>query len=260
MASGAFEQAVSVVRTNPVATGLITTAAISIAWTIKDFSDWKSFGTGGTPPTWAGYWRMTKLRVKALLANDDLLDTSVYDKTSGPFHLTQLPRRGSPRPRLMPRILPQRQVPDRVLSTASRARLHDLVNTLAAARPDVLEVKPSHTEGKTTEGLYARRNSDSDGDDGSSSSSNNPALNPLARDKILDHEIGHAHPSDDSLHVWLSDRDAAEVVEKGWGQRFCLPFVNRGWVMVYAPRNMDEVDVVESILKAAAQYITGVKI
>ncbi|KAI0171547.1 hypothetical protein BJ166DRAFT_519022 [Pestalotiopsis sp. NC0098] len=246
MASGAFERAVSVVRTNPMATGLITTAAISIAWTIKDFTDWKSFGTGGTPPTWAGYWRMTKLRVKALLANDDLLDTSVYSRSSGPQYLTSLPRRGSPRPRLMPRILPQRQVPDRVLSTASRARLHDMVNALAAERPDVLEVRPSHTEGKTTDGLYAR--------------AGRPELNPIARDKILDHEIGHAHPSDDSLHVWISDRDAVEVVEKGWGQRFCLPFVEKGWVMVYAPRNMEEVEVVESILRAAAQYITGVKI
>ncbi|KAK6204164.1 hypothetical protein LQW54_008398 [Pestalotiopsis sp. IQ-011] len=246
MASGAFERAVSVVRTNPVATGLITTAAISIAWTIKDFTDWTSFGTGGTPPTWAGYWRMTKLRVKALLANDDLLDTSVYRRSSGPKYLTSLPKRGSPRPRLMPRILPQRQVPDRVLSTASRARLHDMVNALAAERPDVLEVRPSHTEGKTTDGLYAR--------------AGRPELNPIARDKILDHEIGHAHPSDDSLHVWISDRDAIEVVEKGWGQRFCLPFVEKGWVMVYAPRNMDEVEVVESILRAAAQYITGVKI
>ncbi|ETS82033.1 hypothetical protein PFICI_07035 [Pestalotiopsis fici W106-1] len=246
MASGAFEQAVSVVRTNPLATGLITTAAISIAWTVKDFSDWKSFGTGGTPPTWAGYWRMTKLRVKALLANDDLLDTSVYDRSSGPLHLTELPTRGVPRPKLMPRILPQRQVPDRVLSTASRARLHDMVTVLAAEHPDLLEVKPSHTEGKTTDGLYAKRDVSS--------------LNPVARDKILDHEIGHAHPSDDSLHVWLSDRDAIEVVEKGWGQRFCLPFVNRGWVMVYAPRNMEEVEVVESILKAAVQYLTGVKV
>lgn len=189
---------------------------------------------------------MTKLRVKALLANDDLLDTSVYSRSLGPQYLTSLPTRGSPRPRLMPRILPQRQVPDRVLSTASRARLHDIVNALAAERPDVLEVRPSHTEGKTTDGLYAR--------------AGRPELNPIARDKILDHEIGHAHPSDDSLHVWISDRDAVEVVEKGWGQRFCLPFVEKGWVMVYAPRNMEEVEVVESILRAAAQYITGVKI
>lgn len=189
---------------------------------------------------------MTKLRVKALLANDDLLDTSVYSRSSGPKYLASLPKRGSPRPRLMPRILPQRQVPDRVLSTASRARLHDMVNALAAERPDVLEVRPSHTEGKTTDGLYAR--------------AGRPELNPIATDKILDHEIGHAHPSDDSLHVWISDRDAIEVVEKGWGQRFCLPFVEKGWVMVYAPRNMEEVEVVESILRAAAQYITGVKI
>ncbi|KAH8195309.1 hypothetical protein TruAng_010532 [Truncatella angustata] len=187
---------------------------------------------------------MTKLRIKALLDNDDLLDTSVYSK-SGQAYLIDLPIRATRRPKLMPRILPQRQVPERVLSTASQSRLHNIVTSLAAAHPEVFEVKPSHTEGRTTEGLYARRDLDT--------------LNPIARDPILDHEIAHAHPSDDSLHVWLGDRDAAQVVEKGWGQRFCLPFVNKGWVMIYAPRNLEEVEVVEQIVKAAAQFITGLE-
>lgn len=188
---------------------------------------------------------MTKLRIKALLDNDDLLDTSVYSKT-GPAYLIDLPIRSSPRPKLMPRILPQRQVPDKILSTASQTRLHSIVSSLAEAHSDVFEVKPSHTEGKTTEGLYARHDL--------------KTLNPVARDKILDHEIGHTHPADDSLHVWLSDRDAIEVVSKGWGQRFCLTFVKKGWVMIYAPRNMDEVEVVERIVKAAARFITGVEV
>ncbi|KAK6070841.1 hypothetical protein SCUP515_08242 [Seiridium cupressi] len=244
MAQQGFEKAISAVRANPVLTGLVTTATVGLVWTIKDFTDWKSFGTGGTPPTWAGYWKMTKLRIKALLSHEDLLDTSVYE-ISGPAYLEGLPERSGPRPKIMPRILPQRQVPDNVLSTASQTRLHGIVTSLAAAHPDIFEVKPSHTEGKTTEGLYARRDL--------------KTLNPIARDNILDHEIGHAHPADDSLHVWLSDRDAAEVVEKAWGQRFCLPFVKRGWVMVYAPRNLEEVEIVENIVKAAATFITGVE-
>jgi hypothetical protein len=188
---------------------------------------------------------MTKLRIKALLDNEDLLDTSVYSK-SGPHYLTELQERPPPKPRLMPRILPQRQVPDKALSTASQTRLHDIILAIASAHPDVFEIKPSHTEGKTTDGLYARKEL--------------KTLNPIARDKILDHEIAHAHPADNSLHVWLSDRDAAKVVETGWGQRFCLPFVNKGWVMIYAPRNMDEVETVEEIVKAAARFITGVEI
>lgn len=188
---------------------------------------------------------MTKLRLKAFMDNDDLLDTSIYGKT-GPAYLTDLSLRSSPRPRLMPRILPQRQVPDGVLSTASLTRLHSIINRVAEAHPDVFEIKPSHTEGKTTEGLYAKHDL--------------KTLNPIARDKMLDHEIGHTHPSDNSLHVWLSDRDATEVVNKGWGQRFCLPFVNKGWVMIYAPRSIEEVEVVERIVKAAARFISGVEV
>ncbi|KAI1859300.1 uncharacterized protein JN550_012109 [Neoarthrinium moseri] len=245
MAEDMIQKVVSTLRANPALTGLITTAAVGVAWTVNDFLEWKSFGTGGTPPTWAGYWKITKLRVNALLRGDDLLDTSVLSR-SGPGYLVNLPRRSGSRPKLMPRILPQRQVPEQMLSTASRTQLHALVTSIAASRPDLFEIKPSHTEGKTTEGLYARKDVET--------------LNPIARDPVLDHEIAHSHPAEDSLHVWLSDRDAIDVIEKGWGQRFCLPFVKSGWTMVYAPRNLEEVQVVESIVKAGASFITGTEV
>lgn len=35
-------------------------------------------------------------------------------------------------------------------------------------------------------------------------------------------EIAHLHGQDASLHVSLSPLDAAEVIEKGWGERFPL--------------------------------------
>jgi hypothetical protein len=193
---------------------------------------------------------MTKLRLTAAMRPDHLLDLSVYGDT-GPHYLGgSLPRRAGPRPKLMPRTLPQRQVPDSPRrspqSPAARASINQLVGAVAASRPDALEVRPSHTEGRSTDGLYARRDL--------------ATLNPVARDGVLDHEIGHAHPSDGSLHLWLSDRDAREVIEKGWGVRFCLTFVNRGWVMAYAPTNPDEVKVIESIMRAAASYVCGQEI
>ncbi len=80
------------------------------------------------------------------------------------------------------------------------------------------------------------------------------------KDPILDHEIAHAHPADDSLHVWLSDPDARTVIEAGWGQRFPLTFVKSGWMMVYAPRNLDEVEMVEEIVRAGIAWITGVEV
>jgi hypothetical protein len=120
------------------------------------------------------------------------------------------------------------------------------MRTIASAHADLLEINPSHTEGKSTDGLYARKELDT--------------LNPLARDRILDHEIAHAHPADNSLHVWLSDVDARKVIESGWGQRFPLAFVKSGWILVYAPRNAAELDVVQGIVRAGVAWITGVVI
>lgn len=251
MADHTFEKVVSTARTSPVLLGIVTAAAVGIAWTINDYLAWKAFGTGGTPPTWAGYWKMTKIRINHALSNDDLLDASVLS-TSGPSYLPSsgLPTRSGPRPRIMARIMPQRQVPDKArLSPSSRARLHGLARTLAAQHPDLLETKPSHTEGKSTDGLYARKDS--------------PDLKPnerVASATILDFEIAHAHPAEDSLHVWLSEADARKVVEADWGQRFPLAFVDKGWTLVYAPRNHDEIDVVETIVKAGVAWVTGVAI
>lgn len=121
-----------------------------------------------------------------------------------------------------------------------------MMRDMAAAHPDFLEVKLSHTEGKSTDGLYAKPDT--------------PTLNPIAKDKLLNHEIAHAHPADNSLHVWLSDPDARKVIESGWGQRFPLTFVKGGWTMVYAPRDEAELETVERIVKAGVTFLTGQRV
>lgn len=189
---------------------------------------------------------MTKFRLYHLFSGSDLLDVSPHPTTGPSYLVAPLPPRSGPRARIMPRIMPQRQVPEPI-DAATRERLQNLVRQLADAHPQLLERKPSHTEGKSTDGLYALAEV--------------PTLNPEAReDKLLAREIAHAHPADNSLHVWLSGPDARKVIEAGWGQRFPLPFVRSGWTMVYAPRNSAELDVVERIVKAGVAWVTGVKI
>ncbi|RAL12526.1 uncharacterized protein BO97DRAFT_58943 [Aspergillus homomorphus CBS 101889] len=233
-------------KSNPMDTGLCATAIIGLVWTVNDFREWKAFGTGGTPPTRAGYLRMSKLRAKHAMSKNNLRDASPLQQT-GPSYLPTgtLPLRSGPQPRMMPRILPQRQYPEPI-DPSVQARLRSLVHDLATAHPELFDILPSHTEGRTTDGLYARRNL--------------PTLNPLAGDRILSYEIAHTHPAENSLHVWLSDVDAREVIEKGWGQRFPLPAVPQGWVMVYAPRDEGEMDIVEWIVRAAARWVTGVMV
>jgi Family of unknown function (DUF5519) len=154
------------------------------------------------------------------------------------------PRTG-PRPAIISRTMPQRQRPEKI-DPQARARLQSMMRTLAAAHPELLECKLSKTEGRTTDAIYAKPDL--------------ATLNPQARNPILDHEIAHAHPADNSLHVWLSDPDARTVIEAGWGMRFPLKFVNSGWTMVYAPRTGEEVEIVEKIVQAGIAWITGVEV
>ena len=194
----------------------------------------------------SGYLRMTKFRINHLVSGPDLLDPSPHS-TTGPSYLSSpLPARAGGRARIMPRIMPQRQVPE-AIEPETRTRLLGLVRRLADEHPTLLESKPSHTEGRSTDGLYALAEV--------------PTLNTEAReDKQLAREIAHAHPADNSLHVWLSGADARKVMEAGWGQRFPLPFVRSGWTMVYAPRNDEELEVVETIVKAGVAWVAGVEI
>lgn len=150
------------------------------------------------------------------------------------------------RPRIMSRTMPQRQYPESI-DPRARARLLSMARQLSLKHSDILDFGPSKTEGGSTDAIYGRPDL--------------TTLNPLAEDDLLlCREIAHVHPSDNSLHVWLSDTDARKVIETGWGQRFPLKFVKSGWTMVYAPRTGTEVDVVEDVMRAGISWITGVKI
>jgi len=66
------------------------------------------------------------------------------------------------------------------------------------------------------------------------------------------------------MHVTLHPADAKLVIEKGWAQRHPLArggwlsrFVPEGFMMVYAPRNEEEVEVVMRIVRAAAWWVGG---
>ena len=143
--------------------------------------------------------------------------------------------------------MPQRQVPygSGIVDPGVEDRVSSMMDTLAARHSTILELRPSKTEGGSTAAIYGKPTLDT--------------LNARAKNnKMLGTEIAHAHPADGSLHVWLSEADAKIVVEKGWGMRFPLGFIDKGWAMVYAPRTMDEVDVVEKIVMAGVSWITGV--
>jgi len=75
-------------------------------------------------------------------------------------------------------------------------------------------------------------------------------------------EFAHVHESDNSLHITLSPLDAAEAIEKGWAVRFPLSgchipgFMHpEGRVMLYAPRDEVEVEVVKTLVGKSMEWM-----
>lgn len=69
-------------------------------------------------------------------------------------------------------------------------------------------------------------------------------------------EVAHVHAMDRSLHASLPDADAKEVIEKGWGERHRLAGrfgLSTGLVMVYSPRDKEELATVDKIVTKAVE-------
>ncbi|CAK3780412.1 Hypothetical predicted protein [Lecanosticta acicola] len=232
-------------------------ATLVAAWLYTDYRAWTAFGTGGTPPTPSGYWRMTKIRISRLLSSDSLRDASSLNPNTPSFLKIKLPSRSHvDRPRIQSRTMPQRQYPSSPpLPRDVKHRLHTLCKSYSDRYPDFLTLAPSAVEGFSADAIYAHPDL--------------PHRPASASDRWLKNEIAHAHHEDDSLHVWLTEADCRAVVESGWGERFPLaadPFriLHPGQTFVYAPRPgqgaMADVDVIEEIFRAGIRHVTGEEI
>ena len=76
-------------------------------------------------------------------------------------------------------------------------------------------------------------------------------------------EFAHLHPTPDhSLHLILPTNDAAAVVEAGWAEQHPiarLGLISPGAVMVYAPRDDQEADLVAELVRRSHAFATGAK-
>ncbi|KAI9839836.1 MAG: hypothetical protein M1819_000026 [Sarea resinae] len=205
----------------------------------KDYLSYLHLGPGGTPSTFAGYLRICFLRLFALsdpFAPPPVLST--LHPATGFLSTTTLPYRRGPRPEVRG-IAPQRQMTQKGIQTYPD--LAAGIHALATHQQNRLRLGTSCFEKHST-GLFAQ--------------------SPLRR--TCDGEVCHAHPSDGSLHLSLHPVDVAVLLEHGWGQRH--PLAKGGWlsrfvpidfVMVYAPRDDEELGVVLEIVRAAAKWVGG---
>ena len=78
---------------------------------------------------------------------------------------------------------------------------------------------------------------------------------------IVAREFAHIHPQPNggSLHLRLPAVDAQEVVDQGWGEYhpFALDGSIPNLVMVYAPRDTEDLDVVKTIIGASIEFATS---
>lgn len=75
---------------------------------------------------------------------------------------------------------------------------------------------------------------------------------------LLGHEFAHVHLEDDgSLHTVLPEPQRSDAIAKGWAEPHPLagyPTVSPDTVMIYAPRNQDEVSMVAWLVRKAHAY------
>lgn len=211
----------------------------------NDYKAFLSLGPGGTPSTFPGYLKVSYLRMFAL--KDPYTPPPVLGSicpSTGRFQSSRsfLPVRSGSRPQVAG-IAPQRQL-DQPGCPKAYIALRQALSKTAAEQPDRLRVGTSCFEKKGL-ALFA--------------------LDPL--NSTCRGEICHVHHTDRSLHLNLHPLDAKVVLERGWGQRHPLAkggwlsrFVPREFLMVYAPRNMEECEVVARIVEAAAWWVTGERV
>lgn len=213
-----------------------------LPWIIhNDYENFLALGPGGTPSTFLGYLKINYLRLFAL--SDPYKPAPILEKLHPPtgYHQSHqwLPRRQGSRPTIAG-IAPQRQL-NQPGSFEIYQALRKTLENVAAKNPAFLRVGTSCFEKKGL-ALFARC-----------------PINATCRG-----EICHVHHSDRSLHLNLHPEDAKVVLENGWGERHPLArggwmkaYVPREFVMVYAPRDEVELDVVCRIVEAAGFWVSG---
>lgn len=208
----------------------------------NDYDNFLNLGPGGTPSTFFGYLKITYLRLFAL--SDPYTPATFSEKiypATGYYERAHswLPERMGPRPKIAG-IAPQRQL-DQTGCAQMYRMLRTSLENLAVRHPDSFRIGTSCFEKKGL-ALFAR-----------------DPINPTCRG-----EICHVHHSDRSMHMNLHPDDAKVVLEKGWGERHPLArggwmkaYVPREFIMIYAPRDRTELDVVCRIIEAAGFWVSG---
>lgn len=88
--------------------------------------------------------------------------------------------------------------------------------------------------------------------------------------QISQGELGHVH-GEASVHLYFSPADAKVIIERGWGERHRCAKTQPWWfggarktvgightfLIIYAPRGEEELEILKTLISASATYMTG---
>jgi hypothetical protein len=206
----------------------------------KDYQAWVALGIGGLPHTLEGY--RTVKRMGAMMKDPvDVSRISLYIGKNGDLAtLKKLPKRSGTKPSIAPFAVPHRQT-DQHNSEQIRKTQTRVFDAAVADSDSQLIYKNSYLE-KHSPGIFLA----------------DPAKGNQTVVGISHAEIGHIHAFDGSMHLILSPSDTKEVIEKGWGELHGLAGTGdkaaRTYMLIYSPRDENELAVTRKILDAAIQY------
>ncbi|KAJ7034940.1 hypothetical protein C8F04DRAFT_1099558 [Mycena alexandri] len=223
---------------------LATLAALGAPWVVDNYRRFLALGQSGLTPLGPFGW-LVALSLTAF--GRETVSTTEYEsaKASKERWLeTPVERRGT-RPETGWHCVPHRQL-DRLPSEEIAKRLDAVFEKHTDANPTLVQIAVSPHE-KLHPGMIIHPDI--------------PSPHKDAEQALR--EIAHIHPTDHSLHVILSPADSKTAIDLGWAERHPLSGVSRilplpnNYLLVYAPRDDEELEVVERIIVASIGYMTG---
>ncbi|GJE92835.1 hypothetical protein PsYK624_089930 [Phanerochaete sordida] len=239
-------------RQRPGAALAAAALGLSALWLRRNYAQFLALGPGGLPYNARGW--LVALLLKLFARETTSTGEYARDANKDVWLAASLPPRQGRRPAVGFHVVPARQL-DQV-ERGMFKRLDELFERVVKLNPELLEYRRSPHE-KINNGIVVKQAA--------------PAAHDVLRMGLR--EVGHIHPSDHSVHVILAPQDCKLVIEKGWGERHqlsgspglhALPFppeakLPKEYIWIYAPRDEQELAIMEEILLASARFMTGVK-